>query len=131
MAKDTKPAATSNATDDSDEWERIPTGNIDGDEWDFDKGPLIGHFLGSTTVETDKVESGQATAYMFASPDDPNDVHFVWASQQLTAAFGSDLIRQGDKVRISFLGYDQFTGKDGKPRQVKRFRVDGAKRTAS
>lgn len=124
MAKDTATPATA----DVDEWERIPTGNIDGDEWDFDKGPLIGYFLGSTTVETNKVDSGQATAYMFSLRDDPESVAFVWASQQLTAAFGGDLIRQGDLVRIRFNGYDQFTGRDGKPRQVKRFSIDAAKR---
>lgn len=111
--------------DTGSEWTTISTGI--GEEWDFERdGPMIGFFLGSTSVETRKTESGVATAYQFAPVGQPDEIVFVWESSELARAFASDMVRTGDKVRIRFLGREQFTGEDGKPRQVKRYRVDVA-----
>jgi hypothetical protein len=123
MAKD-----TSLVGEDTVEWETLSTGSL-GQEWDFDRdGPLVGHFRGSRTVPTEKVESGEATAYLFSPVNAPDSEVFVWGSSEIAAAFaalpdGSTLIREGDLVRIAYLGRDQFTGADGKPRQIKRFKV--------
>jgi len=114
-------------TGDDEEWEDIRLGL--GDEWDFEAlGPLTGNFLGSTTQMVDDREQ---TVYQFAPMDEPERVVFVWGSNQLDLAFAADpngnpLIHVGDKVRIIFLGRQQFTSDEG-PRQVKRYRVQVAK----
>lgn len=123
MAKDTTLVG-----EEAIEWETLSTGSL-GTEWDFDRdGALVGHFAGTRTVPTEKVESGEATAYLFHPVSNLDDQVFVWGSSEIVAAFaplpdGSTLIREGDLVRIAFLGRDQFTGQDGKPRQVKRYKV--------
>jgi hypothetical protein len=125
------PAATEAA--DNDEWETIPTGSL-GNEWDFDRdGALIGNYLGSRTVETAKLESGEATAHLFAPIGDPESVVFLWESADLAGAFrvdgdGTSLIRVGDKVRVTFLGERAFTAANGQPRRIKQYRVEAAKR---
>lgn len=112
-----------------DEWDEIRIGL--GEEWDFDQdGPLTGHFLGSTTQEIEDKRTGEmrvVNVHQFAPVGDPDAVVFLWGSSQLDAAMASDLVRQGDKMRITFLGIDQFTSDDG-PRQIKRYRVQAAKR---
>lgn len=127
-----QPADSSPAATDNDEWEAIPTGSL-GEEWNFDHGPLIGFYLGSRTVQTPKVESGEATAHQFAPTDDANAIIFLWESADLAGAFkvdgdGTSLIRVGDKVRVSYLGERAFTAADGKPRRIKQYRVEAAKR---
>ena len=118
---------------DADEWENIPTGGL-GEEWDFEQsGTLIGNYLGSRDVETPKVESGKATAHQIAPHDAPDTIVFVWESAELAGAFkvgddGTSLIRVGDRIRITFLGRRNFVGADGKPRQIKQFKIDAAKR---
>lgn len=112
---------------DGDEWETIPTGSL-GEEWDFEHdGPLIGHYLGSRTVETRKLESGEATAHLFAPVRDPESVVFLWESADLRGAFDGDKIRMGDKVRVTYLGERAFTADNGQPRRIKQYRVEAAK----
>lgn len=114
--------------DQSEEWDDIRVGL--GEEWDFRDGPLVGNFLGTTTQEIeDKQTREQRTVnvHQFAPVDNPDVIVFLWGSSELDAAMASDLVRQGDKMRITFLGIDQFTSDDG-PRQIKRYRVQAAKR---
>lgn len=127
MAKDAVTAPANSSTDfDPSEWETLQAGL--GREWDFDRdGMLVGNFLGTATVETRKVDSGEATAYLFSVGGE--DV-FVWGSSEIVNVFDrkapdSDdpIIAVGDRVAIEFLGRDQFTGDDGKPRQIKRYKV--------
>lgn len=128
MAKDTAPQAEEDI-----QWDHIPTGL--GREWDFERdGALVGNYLGERRVETTKVESGEAFALEFALRSDPTDMVLVWKSSELASAFdkdmatGTTLIAIGDLVRITALGRDNFTGADGKPRQIKRYKVEAAKR---
>lgn len=110
----------------SDDWETVATGL--GREWDFDRdGALIGNFLGVQVVETTKVDSGEASAYLFRS-NAGEDV-FVWGSSEIEKAFArtipdtdTPIIAIGDRVRVEFLGRESFTGAKG-PQQIKRFRV--------
>lgn len=125
-AKDVRPTMTD---PEGTEWEDIGKGL--GDEWDFEQdGTLIAHFIGSKEVETTKIESGKATALQFAPINEPDAIVFVWASSELSmfVTGEDDRIRVGDLVKIQFLGIDQFKGADGKPRQIKRYRVQAAKR---
>lgn len=124
--KASRPDASADVPDGTT-WETLPGGSM-GDEWDFERdGTLIGHFVGLKTVETQKVESGEATAILIAPLTTPDREVFVWASKELDALTG-DLVRVGDLVKIDFLGRDQFTDKDGKPRQIKRYKVQAAAR---
>jgi hypothetical protein len=125
MAKaDPAPVAT---PDDSSKWETVQVGL--GREWDFDRdGALVGNFLGTAIVDTDKVESGHATAYRFAAAGSGEEV-FVWGSSEIVNAFSrlipdteTPIIAIGDKVKVEYLGRDQFTGPKG-PQQIKRYRV--------
>jgi hypothetical protein len=129
MAKETPeaPDDAAVAAPDSTEWETVQVGL--GREWDFDRdGALVGHFIGRKTVETDKVEAGEATAYLF-SADPTGEEVFVWGSSEIVSAFSrmipdtdTPIITIGDKVRVEFLGRDSFTGAKG-PQQIKRYRV--------
>lgn len=128
-----KPASASDP-DDADqgvaatEWETV-NANL-GKEWDFERdGALTGHFLGTATVETDKVESGVATAYRFSPQGDPESLVFIWGSSEIVGAFSrmipdtdQPIIAIGDLVRIKYLGRDAFTGAKG-PQQIKRYAV--------
>lgn len=115
------------------EWETIPSGSL-GEEWDFSHaGPLVGQYIGSREVETQKIESGSATAHQFAPLDAPESIVFLWESADLAGAFhvaedGTTLIRVGDIVRVTFLGERAFTSADGQPRRIKQYRVEAAKR---
>lgn len=123
MAK-TDPAPTAQEPD-STEWETVQIGL--GREWDFTRdGALVGNYLGSSVVETQKVESGEATAYRFAVT---GEEVFVWGSSEIVSAFsrmipGTDdpIIAIGDKVRVEYLGRDSFTDANG-PKQIKRYRI--------
>lgn len=115
-------AATDAAPEASESWETV--GGSLGEEFDFSTGaPLIGNYLGSRTVETEKVESGEATAYQFALASDPESVVFVWGSYAITDAFAAGDIKLGDLVKITAQGTREFKGPDGKPRIVKQYRV--------
>lgn len=117
----------------TDEWETINLGL--GEAWDLERnGPLEGHFLGTTTTEITDRRTGEkrrTNVHQFAPRNDPEAVVFVWGGAQLDAAFASDLVRQGDLLRVTFLGIDQYTDKDtGEPRTVKRYRLQMGKREA-
>lgn len=125
MAKD----AAATAETPIDEWDTVNTGSI-GEEWDFERdGPLTGNFLGLRTVETQKVESGEAIAIQFAPISDPDSVVFIWMSADLAAFEDGGMFAIGDRVRITYLGRKQFTGADGKPRQLKQYRVQVPRQT--
>lgn len=128
----TDKAAPDAATDaapeapDTGKWETV--GGSLGEEWDFVNGPLIGNYLGHKTVETEKVDSGEATAYQFALASDPESVVFVWGSYAITDAFADGAIKLGDLVKITAQGTREFSAvneKTGKnePRIVKQYRV--------
>lgn len=96
-----------------------------GEEWNFEhEGPLTGHYLGQAAQD---IDGRNQNVYQFAPLDNPDEVVFVWGSDQLDRAFASGDIRMGSLMRITFLGRDQFTDRDsGQPRQVKRYRVQVA-----
>lgn len=125
MSEETAAAAAEPAAD-ADEWEHIATGL--GKEWKGDEGaaPLVGYLVGAETVELKEPRedgSTQARAFIFADPETGEQL-FVWSSHELDTALVN--VNRGDKVRISFLGRDSFSGSDG-PRQVKRYKVERAK----
>lgn len=110
-------------TTDSEQWETINSGSL-GNEWDFDQdGPLVGYFLGTRTVPTTKVDSGEATAIQFSLRSDPDEIVFVWESSDLKIFSNTDMFRTGDLTKITYLGRRSFTGSDNKPRQIKQYRV--------
>jgi len=109
---------------DEEKWETLNSGSI-GVEWDFDKeGPLTGYFTGTRDIETQKVESGKAVALLFAPRDHPDEQVFVWQSSDLSL-FTEEMpmVRVGDLVKITFLGRKNFTAADGRPRQLKQYKV--------
>lgn len=103
------------------EWETLRTGL--GKEWDFEKnGPLVGTWVGIETMPIEKdPDRTEANAYIFADPN--GEQVFLWESHELSTALTQAGV--GDKLRISFLGRDSFTGDDG-PRQIKRYKVERA-----
>jgi hypothetical protein len=108
-----------------DEWEDVSTGL--GSEHDFEKaGPLVAIYAGEQDVDLKEArEDGKTTAkaFIFADPETGEQL-FVWDSYELREALAQ--VRTGQKVRISFLGREQFTGSKG-PQQVKRYKVQRAK----
>lgn len=120
------PATTDNA--DSTEWEDVRIGI--GEEWDFESNggePLVGNFLGSSVQQLTDKRTGEERAtlvHQFAPDAEQDSVVFLWGSANLDKAM--EQIEQGSRVRVSFLGRDQFV-KDGEPRQVKRYRVQVAR----
>lgn len=123
--EDSAPPAEPPAAESGEEWETLRTGL--GREWKFENdAPLIGTWVGVETVPlTEPREDGatEATAYIFA--DNNGEQIFLWTSSELETAMTQAGI--GDKLRISSLGIESFTGKDG-PRQIKRFKVERAVR---
>ena len=127
MAKETEATPV-----DTNEWEEVTTGL--GNEWDFEKGPLVGIYQGTkeVAIKEDKQQTNDdgtkrttALAHTFATVGD-GELVFVWGSALLDEAFTE--IGFDDKVRVEFQGRENFSGGDGKPRQVKRFRVHKAKK---
>lgn len=118
-----------------EEWEEVRVGL--GRGWDLEKdGPLEGIYINIQDVDIpkEKQQTGpdgklreQAKAFQFALTDGSSETVFVWESHELTAAL--DEIGIGEKVRITFLGRENFSS-DGEPRQVKRYRVQRAKTSA-
>jgi hypothetical protein len=123
----------SEAMADNEEWETVSTGL--GREWDFNAGgAMIGVYLGSQSVDIpkEKQQTGPdgklretATGYQFALVDGSNEQVFLWESHELSSALSE--VGEGEKIRVSFLGFEQFKGKDDSPRQVKRYQVQRAK----
>jgi len=112
-----------------DDWEEISTGI--GEEWDFDKNStLIGVYKGTEyvnipeekqRVNTDTGEKRtRAMTYNFIAADNGDEV-FIWESYQLNEAMSE--VQEGELCKVSFDGYKNFSGKDGGPRQVKKFKV--------
>ena len=98
-----------------------------GDEHDAEKdGPLVGHYIGSTTKELtgDDGEVRLQSVHQFSPQAEPDRIVFLWGGYQLDAAMAE--IEQGTLTRITFTGRRQFSGNDGRPRQVKQFRVQTA-----
>lgn len=110
----------------ADEWETIQTGL--GSEHDFERdGPLVGSFLGSRTVTIDRDgEAVETAVYQFSPDAQPDEISFVWESAEIKSAFSDSEIQIGTRMRIVYLGRDQFTGKNG-PQQIKRYRVQVAR----
>ncbi len=118
-------AVAAAALESGEEWEDVRVGL--GREWEFDKlGPLVGYFAGLERVALEGAERESAEALIFATVDAGEQV-FLWNSHELSVAMKS--VATGDKVRISFVGRDSFTGPDG-PRQIKRYTVQKAVRAA-
>lgn len=111
-----------------EEWEDVKVGL--GKEWDFGSGvgedsrPLVAFYIDTAdvTLENDP-DRDTARAQLFALADTGEQV-FLWDSYELSTAL--EQVNTGDKVRITFLGRDSFTGQDG-PRQVKRYKVQRAR----
>lgn len=123
-----------NAPDNTDpagvQWETMTLGL--GEAWDFERnGALIGNFLGSTTQEVTDKQTGEkrtTNVYQFAPYDNPEETVFVWGSYAIDSAFSDDRIRQGDLVKITYLGMEQFTDpKTKQPRVAKRYKIQAAK----
>lgn len=136
MANSTK-ATEPTATDETpEEWEDIRIGL--GDEWDFERdGPLVGRYVATipdfVVPDMQSREPGATrttNVYQFEPDSDSTDTGlvFVWGSAQLDAAFQSEEVRIGDRMRLSYLGVDQFNSADG-PRTIKRYRVQVSKRS--
>jgi hypothetical protein len=122
MAKEATPTQTS-----EEEWEDVNPGL--GRAWDFDKyGDLVGIYIGVQHVEIDPQKNEgrtEAKAHQVGLLDNSAEIVFVWGSHELDNAFTD--IGGGDKVKVSFLGRDTFNSDNG-PRQVKRYRVQRAKK---
>lgn len=110
-----------------EEWEDVRVGL--GRGWDFDRdGDLIGLYLGVNEVEIDESkrqgddDRTHAKAHSFGLPES-GEIVFVWGSYELDEAMTE--IGVDDKVKISFIGRENFNSDDG-PRQVKRYRVQRA-----
>lgn len=113
------PEETAEAAAVAETWEPVKTGL--GREWKFEnEAPLIGFLVGAESVPLpDDDERDHARAFIFAHVDTGEQL-FLWESHELATALLN--VNVGDKVRISFLGYESFTSKDG-PKQVKRYKV--------
>lgn len=131
-AIDPKVAAETMAGTGSDEWEDIRVGL--GRGWDFAKdGELIGIYLGPNEVdlkEPIKQDDGTlrhtAKAHQFGLLDDSGEIVFLWDSYELGNALTE--VGANDKVKVMELPRESFTSDSG-PRQVRRFRVQKAKRS--
>ena len=104
-----------------EEWETVQTGL--GQSYDPEtKGPLVGDYLGSTSK---LIEDRDQTVHQFSPVNEPDMIYFIWGGYELDEAMSK--ITQGTRCRISFAGRDQFKAKDGKPRQIKHYKVQTAK----
>lgn len=104
-----------------EEWETVQTGL--GSAYDPEiKGPLVGDYIGSTSK---LINDRDQTVHQFAPVDDPSAVYFIWGGYELDEAMSN--IDRGTRCRVSFAGRDQFKAKDGKPRQIKHYKVQTKK----
>ena len=109
------------AATDGQKWQDVRTGL--GDEWEIEKQPLVGSFIGMSTKELTGADGEKRvqSIYQFAPESEPDRIVFLWGSYQLDEAFRE--IETGTLCRVSFTGVRQFKGEDGGPRQVKNYRV--------
>lgn len=113
----------------TEEWEDIQVGL--GNEWDLETdGPIVGIFMGMEVKTVPDAnhpgEERDTNAYRIETDDEADPNRFVWGSYNLDLAMAE--IQVGDKVRISFVGRNQFKGKTGAPQTVKTYRVQRAVR---
>jgi len=125
MAKDATAPASSDV-----QWSDVRVG-LGGEEWDFDTGPLVGHYLGSSAMDLpDTNNPGQKreqSVHRFADVNDPDVVHVLWGSYQLDRALSDDAVSIGGLLRVTFQGTRQFKDSEtGQPRTVKNYRVQVA-----
>lgn len=115
-----------------EQWEEVRVGL--GRSWDFAKdGELTGLYLGPNEVELKepiKQDDGTlrktAKAHQFGLQDGSGEIVFVWATYELDNALTE--VGTNDKVKMMELPRESFTDSKGKPRQVRRFRVQRAVR---
>lgn len=111
-----------------EQWEDVKTGL--GREHDFERSDVLtGFYIGPERVELSiprEDGTNEATAFIFADVETGEQV-FVWQSHELSVAL--EQVSFGDKVRITYLGRENFTGQNG-PQQVKRYKVQRAKTAA-
>lgn len=121
-----KVQGSTEATQPEQAWETLRTGL--GTEWDFSTGPIEGIFVEMVTMPVrdwnsdDPTATRDANAFLFAIDGD-EPTHFVWGSAEIDKAM--EQANPGDRIRISFLGVERFTGENG-PQQIKRYRVQRA-----
>lgn len=116
-----------------DEWEDVRVGL--GRGWDFGKdGELTALYIGPMEVELkepikqdDGTERNTAKAHQFGLIDGSGEIVFLWDSYELGNALTE--VGTNDKVKVMELPRESFTSDSG-PRQVRRFRVQRAKRSA-
>lgn len=128
---DPEVAAAAMAGSGKEEWEDVRVGL--GRGWDFVKdGELMGLYLGPNEVELkegikqdDGTIRNTATAHQFGLADGSGEIVFLWSSYELDNALTE--IGTNEKVKIMELERESFTSDSG-PRQVRRFRVQRAKR---
>lgn len=137
MAKGTDdaidPAVADEAMAGSEEWEDVRVGL--GRGWDFSKdGELTALYVGPMEVELkepQKQDDGtlrnSAKAHQFGLVDGSGEIVFLWGSYELDNALTE--VGTNDKVKVMELPRESFTSDSG-PRQVRRFRVQRAKRSA-
>lgn len=127
MAKSAPSAPVDNT---EEEWETLQVGL--GQEHDLEHdGPITGIFTEMRTLQVvDKQNGGMrdANAYLI----DTGEPKFIWAGQQINEAFATgnsgEPISEGTKVRVEYLGQSQFNDAEGRPRTVKNYKVQIAKR---
>ncbi len=112
------------------QWSDVRVG-LGGEDWNFDAGPLVGHYLGSSVMDLPDSnrpgETREQAVHQFADTNDPDMVHVVWGSYQLDKALGDDAVSIGSLVRVTYQGKREFTdSKTGQPRSVRNYRVQVA-----
>lgn len=118
--------ADSAMSNQDEEWEEVRAGI--GRGWDFSKDgkSLTGLYMGTQSVELpNDPDRETANAHQFGLLDGSGEIVFLWESHELNGAL--EEVGLNEKIRVTFLGYEPFTSKDG-PRQVKRYRVQRAVR---
>lgn len=116
--------ATTGYEVDPSEWEDINVGL--GTEHDVEeKGPLVGIYVETqnVTIQDKQTQEARPTnAHIF---DVNGQRMFIWGSYNLDLAMNE--ISQLDRVRVEFIGRNNFTGDKG-PQQIKQYRVQRARR---
>jgi hypothetical protein len=117
------------AVDTEDEWEIVQAGM--GEQWDFDKGPMIGYMIGKFPMELperswsenpDGTTRKTADFWKFALKETGEEV-FIWDSYALSEALTEP--GSGDLVRIVYEGQRDF---DGGKKRVTKYQVSVKKK---
>ncbi len=107
-----------------DEWEEVQVGI--GDEWDFQKGDLVGTFLQariidlpeqSQTRQDDGTIRDKATIFEFALDDPAGEVVFLWESYQISE--GLKDATSGSRIKIHYEGMQEI---QNGARRVKKYK---------